>query len=330
MVKKYALLIGINYMGTTSQLSGCINDVNNMKNILVDKFGYSANCITLMTDHSPLRPTRSNILNQLNQMVNLSFSRRNQEPVEEIWIHYSGHGSYIRDTSGDENDGQDETICPLDYSTSGFITDDELNRILQAINPKVRLITLFDSCHSGTILDLRYKYDLVNKRCNEDNKTNKINCAAICISGCKDNQTSADAYGLDNNSSFSGAMTSSFLHALKVTNYTGSISQIVLLMRDYLKQNGFTQIPQLTCSFLLDYNTRFDNFSLPTTTVPPPVPIIVSSPVQTNLTPTTVTPSLLTSVPTHLQQPITQSGIPANLYYYGGTQGAVKPPCLIM
>lgn len=328
MVKKYALLIGINYIGTSSQLSGCINDVNNVKNVLIDKFGYSSEDITLMTDYSDtsLRPTKSNILNHLSKIVNLSFTRRTQEPVDEIWIHYSGHGSYMRDTSGDEKDGCDETICPLDYSTNGFISDDELNRILQKLNQKVRLICLFDSCHSGTIIDLKYKYNLISKRCDEDNKSNKINCAAICISGCMDNQTSADAYGLENNASFSGAMTSSFLHALKMTHYKGSISQIVLEMRNYLKKNGFSQIPQLTCSFLLDYTTPLQGFSLPTATITTTTNNVVNSTSSVNpsLTSTNI-PSILIDVPVHFQHLISQSGIPANNFNYVG-----NPGCLIM
>ena len=38
----------------------------------------------------------------------------------------AGHGGSVEDTSGDEVDGMDETLCPVDYQESGMITDDEI------------------------------------------------------------------------------------------------------------------------------------------------------------------------------------------------------------
>ena len=40
MTQKYTLLIGINYVGTSGELRGCINDVENTKEILTEKVGY--------------------------------------------------------------------------------------------------------------------------------------------------------------------------------------------------------------------------------------------------------------------------------------------------
>jgi hypothetical protein len=40
MVKR-ALLIGINYKNTPDQLDGCINDVNNIRNFLTLKLGFT-------------------------------------------------------------------------------------------------------------------------------------------------------------------------------------------------------------------------------------------------------------------------------------------------
>jgi len=57
-------------------------------------------------------------------------------------------------------DGYDETICPVDYKSSGQIVDDEMNALLvQRLPPGVRLTAIFDSCHSQTALDLPYIYD---------------------------------------------------------------------------------------------------------------------------------------------------------------------------
>lgn len=38
----------------------------------------------------------------------------------------AGHGGSVKDTSGDEADNKDETMVPVDYKSSGQITDDEI------------------------------------------------------------------------------------------------------------------------------------------------------------------------------------------------------------
>jgi hypothetical protein len=60
---------------------------------------------------------------------------------------------------GDEEDGYDEVIYPVDFRKVGHILDDEMHRIMvQPLLPGVRLTAIFDSCHSGTALDLPYIY----------------------------------------------------------------------------------------------------------------------------------------------------------------------------
>ena len=58
------------------------------------------------------------------------------QPNDSLFFLYSGHGSKKRDKDGDEVDGYDETICPLDYKSAGHIDDDEMNRILVQQLPK--------------------------------------------------------------------------------------------------------------------------------------------------------------------------------------------------
>jgi metacaspase-1 len=74
-------------------------------------------------------------------------------------MHYSGHGTQIPDDDGDEADGMDEALCPVDYQTEGMIRDDDIYRELVATLPAgCRLTVLMDCCHSGTILDLPYSF----------------------------------------------------------------------------------------------------------------------------------------------------------------------------
>jgi metacaspase-1 len=113
-------LIGINYVGQGGELKGCINDVLNMKRFIKDE-GYSEENIRVMTEASnvaSLVPTAENIICGFDWLCEGATSE------SELFLHYSGHGGSIKDASGDEMDRKDETICPLDYSYRGQITDD--------------------------------------------------------------------------------------------------------------------------------------------------------------------------------------------------------------
>ncbi len=71
----------------------------------------------------------------------------------------AGHGGQTPDQDGDEDDGYDEVIYPVDFLAAGHILDDEMHRIMvQSLRPGVRLTAIFDSCHSGSALDLPYIY----------------------------------------------------------------------------------------------------------------------------------------------------------------------------
>jgi len=155
---KKALLVGINYIGQQYQLSGCINDVKHIKEVLITQFGFvdTPDKMIILTDDQkdPLKiPTRKNMLNAMKWLV------QGCRPGDSLFFHFSGHGSQKKDQDGDEVDGYDETILPVDYKKSGQIVDDEMNSILVRPLPEgVRLTAIFDSCHSGTALDLPYVY----------------------------------------------------------------------------------------------------------------------------------------------------------------------------
>ncbi len=73
-----------------------------------------------------------------------------------MWL---GHGGQTKDLDSDEEDGYDEVIYPVDFRQVGHIGDDEMHRIMvQPLQAGVRLTAIFDSCHSGTALDLPYIY----------------------------------------------------------------------------------------------------------------------------------------------------------------------------
>jgi len=154
--RRKALLIGINYFGQRGQLRGCINDVKNMSTYLNEFFGYKREDMVLLTDdqQNPMsQPTKANLLRAMHWLV------KDARPNDSLFFHYSGHGGQTADLDGDEDDGYDEVIYPVDFRTAGHIVDDEMHRILvSSLQPGVRLTAIFDSCHSGSALDLPYLY----------------------------------------------------------------------------------------------------------------------------------------------------------------------------
>lgn len=154
--RRKALLIGINYFGQRGQLRGCINDVKNMSTYLNEFFGYKREDMVTLTDdqQNPMsQPNKANILRAMHWLV------KDARPNDSLFFHYSGHGGQTKDLDGDEDDGYDEVIYPVDFRTAGHIVDDEMHRIMVApLQPGVRLTAIFDSCHSGSALDLPYIY----------------------------------------------------------------------------------------------------------------------------------------------------------------------------
>jgi hypothetical protein len=243
---KYSLLIGINYRGTSSELNGCINDVQNMKLHLTTSRGVPSENITILTEDSGNKPTGMNIIHEITKLVS-------KPDATELWLHYSGHGSHIVDTSGDEKDGRDETIVPLDYETAGMITDDMLQVYISKVPAPVQLYCIFDCCHSGTVMDLRYMYKGANVNSIE-NTNSKIIGKVLMISGCKDTETSADAYI---NGKYAGAMTASYLSVMANHNNVITCQQLIDEMRSYMIHHKYGQRPQLCSSYKLDTTTNF-------------------------------------------------------------------------
>lgn len=101
-----------------------------------------------------LYPSRANIITQMRNLV------AGAAPGDSLWFSFSGHGSQVADTSGDEADGMDETICPADYTTAGQIVDDDIYAMLvKPLPPGARMHAIMDCCHSGTGMDLPLTFD---------------------------------------------------------------------------------------------------------------------------------------------------------------------------
>jgi hypothetical protein len=240
---KSAFLVGCNYIKSPYQLYGCINDVNNLNSILTSR--YKFNKTIILTDNTTTKPTKTNILNNFKNLL------INSQVGDTLFFCFSGHGSQTYDFSGDEKDGLDELIVSVDLN---YIIDDEFNSLLVTyMKDNVKLFLLFDSCHSASMLDLKYQYiDTSNlNKTTVNSNANNIKGTVVMISGCMDTQMSADAY-INNKSQ--GAMTWSFINSISGNS---PIINIVNNMRNLLIKNKYDQIPQLSSNVNIDNMTLF-------------------------------------------------------------------------
>jgi len=254
-----ALLVGINkYPG--NELNGCINDVQDMANFLTAKCNFTHSDIRLLTD---ARATTQGIRERLSWLLD------GLKAGDRAFFHYSGHGAQVATRNPKaEVDGLDEVICPVDFdwSDAHMIRDKEFNKLFASVPAGVEFVWVSDSCHSGdlsrnfikpkgqpkakhrTILppvDLDWRLRTAkdqNIRALTMNKS-ASNLNVALISGCKSDQTSADAYIKGR---YNGALTYYLLSELKKSGgLTENLTAVVKNVNQALKKGKYLQQPQL-------------------------------------------------------------------------------------
>lgn len=245
-MSKKVLLVGINkYQLPGNNLNGCINDINAIHNELITHYGYQPEQIKMLSDG---QATKQGILEALEWLVVDS---------EEATFHYSGHGTQFEDQNGQDI----QALCPHDIQDENtVITDKQLHDIFHKIPLSSKLYFIADCCHSGTIdRDLSLPINTLHrtmmipkfitvpgvkksKKKGIGRRQLMVSSRHVLLSGCMDDQTSADAYfeGKPH-----GALTYAFTKHLeknRQVNWTNMHAQIV----PWLKNNGFHQTPQLS------------------------------------------------------------------------------------
>jgi len=282
---KKALLVGINkYKMPGADLNGCCNDVMGMSNLLTDVFSFPKENIHMLLDYDA---SKEAILSELSWLT---------ECNEGDWLvfHFSGHGSQVPDTSGDEIDKLDEVLCPSDMDWNGnYILDDDLGRIFSTLKgKKVQANVVLDCCFSGTgtrtlealaflpvqrrwfprflpppvDLLLSVNYDTpIRKLLSRSSgpgihKSKKLlsnfptQLPYAVFSACQENQTSADAYLSGN---FFGAFTFFFTRALRQDPKAPRLDLIKRVRKDLIT-NEFEQRPFLDCKRSLRMTSFFN------------------------------------------------------------------------
>ncbi|XP_024964358.1 metacaspase-3-like [Cynara cardunculus var. scolymus] len=267
--KKRAVLCGVTYNGHKKKLEASVHNVRSMQQLLQNKLGFPSASIRVLTEEEsdPSRiPTKCNIEEALRWLV------QGCQSGDSLMFYYAGHGCKVVDEDGDETDGYDEALCPVDYREAGKIIDDEINATIVAPLPHgVTLHSVIDTCFSGTLLDLPFLCNINQDGLymwEEHQLTNKGTSGgkALCISACADDQNSADTSAFTGNAV--GALTFSFIQAME-TESKLTYGRLLSSMRKKVCQaqqvvgrfapfaSSTSQEPQLSCS------TRFEIYSEP-------------------------------------------------------------------
>jgi hypothetical protein len=255
-VVRRALVVGINYIGSPNELAGCVNDAKNIRQALIQHYGFAEPDITLMTDETgtapKLRPTAKNLFAAIDALT------KDIRSGDSLVFFYSGHGSWVEDDNGDETSGKDETLVPLDFEASGLLIDDVLKKRLVDVLPAgVHLTCVVDSCHSGSIMDLAYTMIPKGEHTFSlalNPKESVTSAEVVCISGCRDSQTSADTV-VDKLPA--GALTGALLHVLQQQSWSVDYCSLLQHIRQWLKQGKYQQVPQLCFGRLLTAEKKF-------------------------------------------------------------------------
>ena len=227
--KNIALLIAINdYRGTENDLKGCLNDQSDMEVLLHTEY----RVVKLSDDQA----TVSNVKSKLKEIISIL------NKGDKFVIHYSGHGTQVIDKNGDEKDGYDEAL----YLYDGCLIDDELHSILMNLREGVVCLVLLDSCFSGTAtrgLNQKNRFvttDSIEPHFAKQRSITKVDDMKWCvISGCSENQTSADGV-------FNGRPNGAFTYYLiKSVRENITIKDWFKNLRKLLPSWKYSQIPTL-------------------------------------------------------------------------------------
>jgi len=273
MAGKKALFVGINKFANYPQftLNGCVNDAKDMGALYKEFLGFKASEITTLTD---AQATKANVMSKLTAMV----ADAKAGKLNYIVFALSSHGTQMNDASGEEPDGKDEAFVPYDiaekngkWDPAHIICDDEFHDLFTTLPSNVLLEVYLDTCHSGSGLrgaefglhapraryvappdhefaekTAKMRGFVLDRRRGASSATKVASKEVagqhhILWTGCKANETSADAYF---NGRYNGAFTYYFVKVVRGSRNKLSRKAVVAKMRALMKDD-FKQNPQL-------------------------------------------------------------------------------------
>ncbi|KAJ3067141.1 hypothetical protein HDU98_009662 [Podochytrium sp. JEL0797] len=292
--RKKALLIGINYTGSEHALKGCINDAHNIKQMLSQQFGYKTDQQSMLMLVDDARdpqhiPTVKNMLGHGSQIQDQDGDRANglddticpvdfategmidSDMLHKVLVKAMPQGCKLTVIMDCCHSG---TMLELPYTyrpdLDGKMSRKELlqagkavvlqaQRLLkggfsaakkheaQVLKDEVMSLARVFAGTASVNNASEYKLESFN-----ENSEAPKEC--YLISGCLDEQTSADA---QLNGMASGALTFALLSALRDNPKGISFEDLLAQLRVFMKEDGFSQIPQLSCGTPVDPDSPF-------------------------------------------------------------------------
>lgn len=234
-----------------------------MSHLLTSKFGFEPNEVLVLTDlPSDIKDVKTGHASRASIINGMKWLTKDSKAGDSLFFHFSGHGSQVADTDGDESDGLDEILLPADFEKKGAIVDDEIHEILvKKVPVGARLTAVVDSSHSATVLDLDRVHDLDSPTAVESSEEPNANSGEVVMfSSCRDNELSADVKLLAG--VVTGALTYSIVDSIENTS-SGDWRQhtyrsLMTEMRTKLRAADVKQVPQLSTSpASFDLDTAF-------------------------------------------------------------------------
>lgn len=228
-----ALLFAINdYPGTQNDLNGCLTDQKEMRSLIE-----SLNVGFIVKPFVDSMVTVSEFTSEVVKHIGYL------KPGDFLLVHYSGHGTQVYDTHGDEEDGYDEAL----YLHDGPVIDDDIGFALKSIPDGATVFIMLDSCFSGggmKKLRTRKPKFIPHPDYPEMRKKKRIRIPReemkyMVMSGCQEDQTSADAY-IDGK--YCGAFT---YYAIQAFSPDITYCQWLARIHKYIPCKAYPQNPTL-------------------------------------------------------------------------------------
>jgi metacaspase-1 len=244
----YAVLVGINAYPDPNRLNGCVNDVTDICDSLINYYNFRQPNISILLDQ---QANAENIKQDLKSAVQAMTAG------DRLVFWYSGHGAQLVD-----GDASTDVICPIDFdfTTDHSVTVDDFHSIFSSLSIGSAVYWGSDSCHSGDLdrsfrklgIPRLFKHsgtyrDILTKKISFRRTLSGVARSipnVAFVSGCESNQTSADAY-IDGR--YNGAFTYYFLQFLKSDKDDRiPLAPAVRSIDTALNGAGYDQEPQLT------------------------------------------------------------------------------------
>jgi hypothetical protein len=266
----FALVVGINHYRSSvvSDLGGCANDARAIYGFLTQRMGVPTENIRLLTstgaEPDEKLPSRQNIINGWRWLIEQVNSG------DQLFFHFSGHGSQSISDDPNEPDGYDETLVPCDSRITDEngnqvydLLDKELAALIAAAEKRGALVTVvLDCCHagSGTRALVPVRRTAADRRARpaatvlpeasgtrtvaSRHWSGKLGSDHVLLAGCRDEEMSHE-YRSPTNGVWYGAMTFYLLQKLQELHAQMSWREVHDAVQTQVQSVYARQSPQL-------------------------------------------------------------------------------------